>query len=144
MGFGNKKKSGKNATAANPLPADLQERLLAAMPADGLPCATAFALSTQLNITPTQIGNTADLHGVRLTKCQLGLFGYQPRKKCIEPKVPSLPELEQALVATQDHGRISCTQVWNIAERLNLPKMEVSAACEALKIKISACQLGAF
>ena len=31
-----------------------------------------------------------------------------------------------------------------IAEKFGVPKMDIAAACEALSIKISACQLGAF
>ena len=39
---------------------------------------------------------------------------------------------------------LTCHQAWSIASRFKVPKMTVSAACEALEIKIKPCQLGAF
>jgi hypothetical protein len=43
-----------------------------------------------------------------------------------------------------EDDRISCKSAWNVATRLNLAKIDVSNACEALGIKICKCQLGAF
>ena len=40
--------------------------------------------------------------------------------------------------------KLSCRAAWDIAHRFKVPKMAVSAACEALNIKIKPCQLGAF
>jgi len=39
---------------------------------------------------------------------------------------------------------LSCAVSWEIADALQLTRMAVSEACEALKIKIKPCQLGAF
>jgi len=41
-------------------------------------------------------------------------------------------------------GRLPCAAVFQIAADFKLAKIRVSSACEKLKIKISACQLGAF
>jgi hypothetical protein len=76
-------------------------------------------------------------------KCQLGLFGYGPETKAVEPKTPH-QELEEAIRAALVEEKLTCIDAWSIASRLNVPKMTVSAACEALNIKLTSCQLGAF
>ncbi len=81
---------------------------------------------------------------IRLVKCQIGLFGYRP-KKCIVKPAKSVPsELEKAILAGLVNDRLSCKCAWEIAHQLGIHKMKVSAACDALGIKIGPCQLGAF
>jgi len=43
-----------------------------------------------------------------------------------------------------DNNRLPCKTAWEIADRFNLPRITVSAACETLGIKIKNCQIGAF
>jgi hypothetical protein len=80
----------------------------------------------------------------KLTKCQLGLFGYQPDKKIVKPQDSINSEMKDAISAGLVHGRLSCQRAWDIASRLHVRKMTVSSACEAMGIKIKDCQLGAF
>jgi hypothetical protein len=40
--------------------------------------------------------------------------------------------------------RLPCAAAFQIAADFKLAKIRISSACEKLKIKISACQLGAF
>ena len=53
-------------------------------------------------------------------------------------------ELESAINKKLIGGRLTCSSAWEIAGALNIPRMHVSSACEALGIKIKPCQLGAF
>ena len=46
-----------------------------------LPCALAFDIAGKNNVAPKEVGVALDVLNIRLTKCQLGLFGYQPKKK---------------------------------------------------------------
>ena len=108
-----------------------------------LPCAVAFQVAQKLNKAPAEVGKTADLMNLKLTKCQLGLFGYTPHKKIVKAQPPE-PALQQALVDKQKDNRIACSAVWEIASVHNQSKMAVSGACEALNIRIKPCQLGAF
>lgn len=108
------------------------------------PCAVAFKISAQFGVTPAEVGKTVDLMDFRITKCQLGLFGYQPQKKIVGAKDPQSTELEAAIKEKLSDGRISCQSVWQIAKTFGVTKMSVSAACEALNLKIKPCQLGAF
>jgi hypothetical protein len=109
-----------------------------------LPCAIAFKIADEVNKSPAEIGKTTDLMDFRLVKCQLGLFGYTPHKKIVTPKTPDNAKLMDAIQNAVKNERISCRDVWEIAGKFQIPKMTVSAACEALNIKIKPCQLGAF
>ena len=113
-----------------------------------LPCAMAFRVAHDLEVEPLLVGRTADEMGVKLNRCQLGMFGYGPKAegkhKIVKPAGSVSPELEEAIRQRLEEGRISCRMVWEVAAELELPKMDVSAAVEALGIKLVHCQLGAF
>lgn len=109
-----------------------------------IPCVVAFEIAKVLQISPEKVGKTADLMNFKLTKCQLGLFGYQPKKKIVKPQENIKEDVKDAVSDALAQGRISCRQAWDIASRLQIGKMTVSGACEALGIKIKDCQLGAF
>lgn len=109
-----------------------------------IPCAVAFEIAKALKISPENVGKTADLMNFKLTKCQLGLFGYQPKKKIVKPQYIINADVKDAVSAALVQGRLSCQLAWDIASRLHVNKMTVSSACEAMEIKIKDCQLGAF
>ena len=111
---------------------------------DEIACAVAFKIAEGLKATPADVGKGIDLLDIRLVKCQLGLFGYSPVKKAVKPKLPQNRDLEKAIRMALVGKKLSCRAAWDIAHRFDLPKMTVSAACEALEIKIKPCQLGAF
>ena len=107
-------------------------------------CAVAFQIADELNTTPADVGKGVDLLNIKLMKCQLGLFGYGPDKKIVKPKSPENQELAKAIRLALVENKLSCRDAWDIALRFKIPKMSVSAVCEALDIKIKPCQLGAF
>ncbi len=122
----------------------LEEDLRRSAPEGRLACAEAFALADRLGLAPIEIGRAADRLGVRLVRCQLGLFGYLPEKKIVKPAAQVEEPLAAAIRAALAEGRLPCRAAWEIAARLGLPRMAVSAACEALAVRIKPCQLGAF
>ena len=109
-----------------------------------IPCAAAFKIAADLDIEPGNVGITADLLEMRLIKCQLGLFGYQPKRCIVEPAQDISRGLEEGIKKGLENGKLPCVTAWEIAKNLNIGKMEISSACEALKIKICSCQIGAF
>lgn len=109
-----------------------------------LPCAVAFALAEELGVSPAVIGEYADEMEIRLVKCQLGLFGYEPEKKIVKPRQPVPDELRAAVMERLEDGCLSCSRAFDAAGQLGVRKMDVSGTCEALGIKIKPCQLGAF
>ena len=109
-----------------------------------LPCAVAFKIAADLDIEPGDVGITADLLEMRLTKCQLGLFGYQPVKRIVKPAREVSKDLEEGIRKGLENGRLPCVTAWRIAKDLGIRKMEVSSACEALELRLCSCQIGAF
>ena len=128
-------------TVADPV---IRDALLRSAIRGTLACAVAFDVAKQLGVTPEDIGRTADLMELRLLKCQLGLFGYGPTKTIVKPAVSVPPALEKAIRQALVNDRLPCKRAWEIAEALGIHKMKISAACNALGIKIRPCQLGAF
>jgi hypothetical protein len=109
-----------------------------------LRCAAAFHIAKELNVTPLAVGEAADELEVRLSHCQLGLFGYGEQKSIVEPAEQVSPELERAIREELVEGRLPCAAAWDIAARLDISRLDVANAVEKLEIRIGPCQLGAF
>lgn len=107
-------------------------------------CDVAFEIAAAQNISPHKVGITIDLLDIKITKCQLGLFGYKPKKRLLKLSSLADPNIEKAISAALVNGRLSCSRAWKIATQFNVSKITVSSTCEFLGIKISDCQLGAF
>ncbi|MFZ0450256.1 MAG: hypothetical protein WAL98_13540 [Desulfatiglandaceae bacterium] len=107
-------------------------------------CALAFDIAADQGATPGQVGFALDVLEIRLTKCQLGLFGYGAKKKIIKTAETVPGELEESIRKGLTDDRLSCKAAWDIASTFGVGKLTVSSACETLAIKISPCQLGAF
>jgi hypothetical protein len=128
------------------------ERIAAALEAEAAAgccdCARAEAVAAVLGVPLGDVGRTLDLKEIRIGRCQLGLFGYPegdgPNGRVVKPAATVAGELERAIHAGLDGGKLPCGTAWGIAAALNIPRMRVSAACETLKVRIKPCQLGAF
>jgi len=107
-------------------------------------CAEAHNIAGNLNISPADVGTTIDLLEIRITQCQLGLFGHGKEKNI--PQLPEKmnPDVESAIRSSLVNGRLACIAAWEISKRFNISKPVIAAVCESIKIKISPCQLGAF
>lgn len=118
--------------------------------ADGrLPCAAACEAADALGVAPIAIGRTADRLQIRLTACQLGLFGYPGHAKGWEQAgVSGLPVpdgLEAALrSARSERGEISCSRLWQVAQHFSVPRIQVGWLADRLGITVRDCHLGAF
>lgn len=133
----------KHGPDARPDP-DIREAVAARETSGAISCARAHKISRTLAVPPAAVGRTIDLMGIRLTKCQLGLFGFSPEKKVVTPIADPDPDLAEAIRAAAPDDRLSCAAAWEIADWLRVPRMTVSGACETAGIKIKPCQLGAF
>lgn len=135
--------SAKHEAGASP-----DERIAGAVrekAAEGaLPCSEAERIGAALGVRLEEVGRTLDLLELRIGRCQLGLFGYGPERKGVHPEASVAKDLEEAIRGRLAGGRLPCRAAWEIAGRFGIIRMEVSAACEELKIRIKPCQLGAF
>jgi hypothetical protein len=110
-----------------------------------LACAAAERISGELGVAMAEVGRTADLLEIRIGGCQLGLFGYDaPGGRIVRPAERVEPALEAAIRGRLSGGRLPCIAAWEIAADRKIPRLNVSSACEKLKIKVKPCQLGAF
>jgi hypothetical protein len=142
--------AGKYA-AKHPPGTTLNEQIAEAIreksPDGKLACGTGEKISEELQVEISEVGITADLLEMKIKKCQLGLFGYGEKPnhgKDIRSADSVSDEMKSALEEAAENGLITCAAVWTIADRLGAKRKAVSAACDTLKLKIRACQLGAF
>jgi len=131
----------KEGTRINP---DLANMIKNKASEGKLPCAVAFKIAEDMGVTPAEVGVALDLLEIKISKCQMGIFGYGKGERFIKSmeNVPS--SLEKAVREGIKGGKIACRDAWQAAEKLGTGKMEVASACDKLGIKISSCQLGAF
>ncbi|MCD6571463.1 MAG: hypothetical protein J7L53_12240 [Deltaproteobacteria bacterium] len=117
-----------------------------------LPCPVAHYIAVYLSIPPIEVGRVATKLGIGIYQCQLGLFGYGRKGissyKVIGKKV-EVPEKFKAIVekkAMRQGGKakISCIQLWQIADELGINRFEAGNAADAFGYKITPCQLGCF
>jgi hypothetical protein len=107
-------------------------------------CVEAHSIATELNVAPAEVGAAIDLLDVRITQCQLGLFGHGKEKSIPRLSDKVDPEVELTIKSSLVNDRLPCSIAWEIAKRFHTSRPMVSAACEAMNVKISPCQLGAF
>ena len=114
-----------------------------------LPCAPAHEAAEALGVAPIEVGRTADQLRIRLTRCQLGLYGYPGHAKGWEAAGVAARAvsdgLEEALLAARDErGEISCERLWREAERFSVQGLQAGFLADRLGLKIRECRLGAF
>jgi len=107
-------------------------------------CSAAHRIAEELGVTPAEVGVAIDLLEARIERCQLGLYGYSPKRRIVEAAETVSMELETAIRGALTEGKLTCLSSWEIAKKFGIPKMAVCSACETLGIKLSSCQLGAF
>jgi len=116
-------------------------------PDGALACAAAEKMSKEFKVSMAEVGINADLLEIQIKECQLGLFGWGDKPshgKDIQPAVSVSGDIKTALEKAAVNGKVACAALWKIADQLGVKRRVASAACEALGIKVRACQLGAF
>lgn len=126
----------------------MEELIRQSLEGSKLPCEKAFAIARKAQVKPLLVGQKADEMGIKISRCQLGLFGYGPKREG-KHRIVRLPEsippgLEAELRRLSSGGKITCAKAWAIAHRLGISKLEVAGAAESLGIRITQCQLGCF
>jgi hypothetical protein len=123
---------------------ELKQEILNQVKNNNMSCKKAEEIAGELGFTLEATGMAIDLLNINITKCQLGLFGYGETKKVVQAAKEVAPELKENIESAMQDEKLSCAAAWEIAKKLNIPRMKVCSACEALEIKIKSCQLGAF
>lgn len=128
----------------------VQAQIRSAVDEDGLlTCEAAHAIAKRLDRKPGEVGKQATDLGVRITRCQLGFFGYAPSKGMpgykLVRELATLPEPVSTLVRdAAEQGKISCLTLWRIAQEHDVGRPDMGNIVETLRIKVAPCQLGCF
>jgi hypothetical protein len=109
-----------------------------------LTCVAAHRAAADLQVSPKVVGIQADLMELRIVECQLGLFGYAPEPKRIDPGIEISDDVWAAIENKSTDGRLSCQACWDLAKELKMSRLDMGSACEKINIRIKPCQLGAF
>lgn len=135
----------------HPQGTELDERIAEAIrnksEASTISCKAASRISEELGVSMKEVGRNADLLEIKVEQCLLGLFGYtrlRGKKRIMEPAKKVSAELEDAIRKSLVNGKLPCASAWEIARVQGVSKMSVCSAADALEIKSTSCQLGAF
>jgi hypothetical protein len=113
-----------------------------------VPCIAAHTAGWETGTSPARVGELINEAGLRISHCQLGLFGYglkaEGKSKLIRPMSGIDPDVRSRIEATAREGVISCLACWKIASELEIERLAVGNAADALGFKVAPCQLGAF
>jgi hypothetical protein len=123
---------------------DLKKEILEQVKNNSITCKKAEEIADELGFNLQETGQAIDILNIKITKCQLGLFGYGETQKIVQPAKEMSAELKAEITSSLEDGKLSCAAAWEIAGKFNMQRMKVCAACEAMEIKIKPCQLGAF
>jgi len=125
---------------------DLTQAIEQARVEGRLPCAGAFAVALRLGLEPRRVGEEATRRGIKISLCQLGLFGHaaEGKGRIVRSADAVARDLEDAIRSRLAERKLPCRTAWDAAELLSLSRLEVANAAESLGIRISACQLGCF
>ncbi len=97
-------------------------------------------------MAPGEIGQAADTLGTRLSRCQLGLFGYPGKQGWHDSGVADFAGPRGPGASHRRDGRrrrhLTCAQAWILAGSPASPACSSDGLAENLKVKFVTCQLG--
>ena len=95
-----------------------------------------------MGVSPAEVGIALDLLEIKISKCQIGIFGYGRENKYVKPMADVPDSLKTAIRENLTDGKLACRDAWKIAEKLGIGRMDVASACDTLGIKIFAMPAG--
>lgn len=127
--------------ASNPR---ISEALKSRAGEDGLACAAAFSMAAEIGVSPAEVGEGMNQLQIPIVKCQLGLFGYTPKKRIVKSAETVTEDEEKAVRQALVNGKLPCAACWQLAAMFEKSRLGMASICERLAVKIGPCQLGAF
>ncbi len=124
---------------------EIATQIQASLTVGKLSCPSAFKVARRLELSPQQVREVADELGVKISRCQLGLFGHGSDKgKALERVQEVGAELRARIKDRAVEGSLPCAAAWDIAHELTMKRLDVANAAESLGVQIVQCQLGCF
>ena len=111
-----------------------------------LPCAQAHRIAAAHGLSPLAVGAAADRLDLRISQCQLGLFGYAAfGAKQAAVRLTTVPDrVSRALTDANRPEGLPCEAAWAVAAQQGLPRLLVGSVADKLEMRIAPCQLGCF
>lgn len=134
----------KKHPEGTPISDSLKQEILGETKDGNISCKAAEKIAGKMKLSLSEIGVAIDMLNINLAQCQLGLFGFDSGKRIVVPASSVSSELESRIRGALVNDRLPCRAAWDIAEGQGIKRLDVSNACEKLKIKVKPCQLGAF
>ena|SRR5271157_4216850 len=126
----------------------LQDRVRKAANDNQLSCVLAHNLAGKWGVMPEALGAAAREIGIRIIRCQIGLFGYGPKGTPSYRVVQAADNIPKGLTvevhAELVDGRLPCRAAWALAQRSGLTYRQMGDVVVALGLKVKPCQLGQF
>ncbi len=107
-------------------------------------CPAVLKISEKLNISKSEAGYYVDYLGLRLAKCQIGLFGHGEKGKLIRMLEDPDENIKIQIESLLEGKSLSCENVFTIAKKQNVSQVTVGSVCQSIGVKIKKCQIGAF
>ncbi len=141
---------------------DLRSLIQAGLDNNGqLSCEEAYIVAEARGVNPQAVRQQADNLGIRISRCQLGLFGYAPEKgrpgfraageavrgsgQKTEEKMEPVPEkVATAVGDTCSNNEITCVELWELGRAHNVSRFDMGCLAESLELSVRRCQLGCF
>lgn len=94
---------------------NFREHLLAEAKEGTITCVNALWIAEESGKGYQQTGIYLDLLEIRITECQLGLFGFMPEKRIVKKTEIIDPEMQQLIEKERKNGGVSCAFLLKIA-----------------------------
>ncbi len=122
----------------------LEDMVKASLKGGYLPCAVAFKIAKEVQVSKVAVGEMTDRLGIRVTNCQIGCFKVD---KTIHDN-SAHEDLDDGIVsklnALKENNELTCANVFDLAQQLKSTPMAIADAANLRDLKIDNCQLGCF
>ncbi len=141
---------------------DLRSLIQASLDNNGqLSCEVAHSIAGAQGASPQSVRKQVDDLGIRISRCQLGLFGYAKEKGmpgfraareavrgaapgAVGKMAPIPEEVAAAVREACSDDEITCADLWKIGHDHNVSRFEIGCIAETLELSVKRCQLGCF
>lgn len=102
-----------------------------------LSCINAFKVAKLIGMEPKNIAQIAKQMKIKITNCELGVFGKLEFDEMNE-------DIFDLLKKRSHNSKVDCEVAWKISQEKNKAINQVGSTIKASNLKVSNCQLGCF
>ena len=127
---------------SNEVLSQLEDMVKASLKGGYLPCAVAFKIANEAQVSKVAVGEMTDRLGIRVTDCQTGCFKVD--KTIHDNSAYGDPDdgIVSKLNALRENNELTCAKVFDLAEQFKSTPMAIADVANLRNLKIYSCQLG--